>query len=186
MRSGIIYDNEHSDMFMEVDVEEAGQVTFAAKVSTEGSYDFLYFYIDGVEMGAWSGEIPWTDYTFDLDEGVHELYWSYVKDFSVSQGEDACWVDDIVLPQLVDPTNVETLTTTTSIQVFPNPTKGLFTLKAESGYQIELKDLMGRILLSQQSVEGAQLIDASAFKPGVYILQVSNGLEEFNQKIIIQ
>jgi len=72
MRSGIIYDNEHSDMFMEVDVEEAGQVTFAAKVSTEGSYDFLYFYIDGVEMGAWSGEIPWADYTFDLNEGVHE------------------------------------------------------------------------------------------------------------------
>lgn len=186
MRSGLIYDNEHSDMFMEVDVEEAGQVTFAAKVSTEGSYDFLYFYIDGVEMGAWSGEIPWTDYTFDLNEGVHELYWSYVKDFSVSQGEDACWVDDIVLPQLVDPTSAETVTTTTSIQVFPNPTKGLFTLKAESGYRIELKDLMGRIVLSQQSVEGAQLIDASAYKPGIYILQVSNDLEEFNQKIIIQ
>ena len=104
----------------------------------------------------------------------------------MSQGEDACWVDDIVLPQLVDPTSAETVTTTTSIHGFPNPTKGLFTLKAESGYRIELKDLMGRIVLSQQSVEGAQLIDASAYKPGIYILQVSNDLEEFNQKIIIQ
>jgi hypothetical protein len=85
----------------------AGTVSFARKVSSEREYDFLRFYIDGVKRGEWSGEEDWGVVSFPLTSGVHTLEWSYEKDGSVSNGQDAAWVDSLVIP------------TNTGIVVFP-------------------------------------------------------------------
>ncbi len=101
-RSGDIEDDEISFMEMEVCILVNGEVNFAHKVSSEANYDFLKFYIDGAEMGAWDGEEPWSQSSFNITSGVHTLRWAYEKDYSVSNGSDCGWVDYITLPPFGD------------------------------------------------------------------------------------
>ncbi len=70
-------------------------VSFAYKVSSEQGYDKLVFSIDGEERSSWSGEIDWNVVYFALDAGTHTLKWSYVKDESLSEGQDAAWIDGV-------------------------------------------------------------------------------------------
>ena len=93
-----------------VDVLAAGELTFMYKVSSESSYDKLHFYMDNQEMGVWSGTIAWTQFSQPVTVGNHTFKWSYTKDGSVSSGDDAAWIDDIIFP----PTNVITFLTPAS------------------------------------------------------------------------
>lgn len=66
------------------------------------------------------------------------------------------------------------------IEVFPNPTDGLLTVRfsAEQGnaLQARVSDLLGRPLLSGRSLDqpDGSAIDCSAWQPGVYILQLQD------------
>ena len=73
-------------------------VSFWCKVSSETGYDFLKFYIDDVEQAAWSGEVEWEKASFPLAVGSHTLKWSYIKDESLSSGNDCAYIDFIVFP----------------------------------------------------------------------------------------
>ncbi|MCA9561641.1 MAG: peptidoglycan DD-metalloendopeptidase family protein, partial [Myxococcales bacterium] len=94
-RSGDIADLERSDMRVMVDAEEPQFVRFALRVRSEVDFDFLIFSVDGEERDRWSGDVDWTTAGYLLTPGVHELRWSYVKDESVSDLEDAAWIDAI-------------------------------------------------------------------------------------------
>ena len=87
-----------------VDVLAAGELTFMYKVSSENNYDKLHFYMDGQEMGVWSGEVNWTEFVQPVTTGQHTFKWSYSKDYSVNSGDDCGYIDDIKFP----PTNVIT------------------------------------------------------------------------------
>lgn len=76
----------------------AGDITFWRKVSSEGGWDFLRFYIDGNEVDTWSGEEDWDQESFAIQAGLHTFRWTYTKDGSVSNGQDTAWVDDIQIP----------------------------------------------------------------------------------------
>ncbi|MBK7029003.1 MAG: hypothetical protein IPH45_07255 [Bacteroidales bacterium] len=56
--SGSMIDNQECSLFLELEVLSASEISFYRKVSSEVNYDFLYFYIDGAEMGKWSGDVP--------------------------------------------------------------------------------------------------------------------------------
>lgn len=73
----------------------ATEISFFRKTSSEFNYDKLHFYIDNVEMGAWSGARPWCKENYALTEGVHTFQWTYTKDVSVSLGHDCAWIDDV-------------------------------------------------------------------------------------------
>lgn len=77
---------------------EAGMVSFWRKVSSEQNSDFLRFYIDGVMQGEWSGEMDWEQVSFPVAAGRHTFRWVYIKDRSVSTGQDTAWLDDIDFP----------------------------------------------------------------------------------------
>jgi len=80
---------------------EAGSndtISFYYKVSSEGSYDKLHFYIDNVEKGTWSGTIGWTKAAYTVTAGTHSYKWTYTKDGSVNSGSDCAWIDFISLP----------------------------------------------------------------------------------------
>ena len=79
---------------------EAGQVSFDKKVSSEGNYDYLVFYIDGVEQARWSGDVNWSNETFAVSAGVHTFKWEYEKDGSVSSGSDSAWIDEVTFPAI--------------------------------------------------------------------------------------
>jgi hypothetical protein len=60
-RSGAITHSQASTMSMTVYLVNSGNLSFWYNVSSEATYDFLHFSIDGVEMGSWSGTVPWTE-----------------------------------------------------------------------------------------------------------------------------
>ena len=97
-KSGTISDNQTSSMYVEMDVVADDDISFYRKVSSEASYDFLKFYIDGVQKDEWSGEEGWAEVSYPVTAGTHTFKWEYSKDMSVSSGSDCAWVDYIVFP----------------------------------------------------------------------------------------
>jgi len=95
-----INDNQSSSIYVEVNVLTAGELSFYKKVSSENNWDYLRFYIDNSEMDSWSGDLSWSQETYQLSTGTHTLKWEYDKDGSVSSGSDCAWIDFIVFPQI--------------------------------------------------------------------------------------
>ena len=91
-QSGVIDDNQAS--WVETTVAGPGTLNFYWKVSSE-AFDALVFYIDGVEGGAISGNVNWTQKTFLISPGTHILRWAYSKNGSTSEGDDAGWLDKV-------------------------------------------------------------------------------------------
>jgi hypothetical protein len=83
-------------------VTGAGTLSFWWSVSSEGGYDFLKFYVDGVLQGSGiSGNSGWVQVTgVAIPAGSHTIKWQYSKDGSVSAGADAGWVDQVVFTPL--------------------------------------------------------------------------------------
>jgi Metallo-peptidase family M12/Calx-beta domain/Repeat of unknown function (DUF5648) len=77
-----------------------GDVTFAYRVSSEATFDFLRFYIDGVEKAAFSGEVGWALFSTPITAGTHTLRWSYIKDNLAVGGQDRAWIDALTMPIL--------------------------------------------------------------------------------------
>jgi hypothetical protein len=102
-KSGSINHNQTSAIVLSGTVptgEVLTGISFALSVSSERNYDWLRFYVDGVQQERWSGSVAWTtaSYTQSLAGGsAYEFRWSYTKDHSVDSGADAAWVDDISL-----------------------------------------------------------------------------------------
>ena len=98
-QSGVISHSQSSSMAI-TRATQATEISFYRKMSSEFNYDKLFFYIDNEEMGQWSGSRPWSEERYPLSQGTHTFKWSYVKDNSVSLGQDCAWIDDIN----IDPT----------------------------------------------------------------------------------
>jgi thermolysin len=77
-------------------VRGPGRVSFFWKVSSEGNYDWLVFYLDNELRNAISGNQNWHQITSEVPAGVHTLKWVYQKDQSASSGSDAGWLDLLV------------------------------------------------------------------------------------------
>jgi len=82
---------------IETIASSAGTVSFDYKVSSERSYDFFEFYVNGVRKILESGEIDWQSASFPVLAG-DVLKWVYIKDRGVIRGLDAAWIDNVVLP----------------------------------------------------------------------------------------
>ena len=98
-RSGIIGDSQSTTLQVSLTIAAADEISFYRKISSEGNYDFLKFYIDGIQQESWSGEVPWNKVSYAVTTGVHVFKWVYIKDISMSKGLDAAWVDDIKFPR---------------------------------------------------------------------------------------
>jgi hypothetical protein len=95
-QSGAITHNQSSHL--QTTVSGIGTISFFWRVSSEPEYDYLRFYIDGVEQtGSISGSTNWHSKTYNIaTPGSHTLRWSYTKDFSESLNSDCGWVDRVV------------------------------------------------------------------------------------------
>jgi hypothetical protein len=100
-KSGTITHSQTSEMSVLLQVTTAGNITFYRKTSSESGYDYLRFYIDGVQMEQWAGETAWGQVSYAVATGIHTFKWTYYKDGSVNSGSDCVWVDYIVFPASV-------------------------------------------------------------------------------------
>ncbi|MBK7215068.1 MAG: T9SS type A sorting domain-containing protein [Bacteroidales bacterium] len=96
--SGTLGNSQRSEMYLDVVVLSNGPISFNRKVSSESGYDFLKFFIDGVELGSWSGNMDWSQVSYPVTTGAHRFSWVYSTDESTLSGQNAGWVDYIVFP----------------------------------------------------------------------------------------
>lgn len=106
-KSGNIADNESSTMQLAANILADGDIRFVRKVSCEAdatnhNYDYLAFFIDGVEKARWDGNLDWAEMVYPVTAGNHTFKWSYIKDYSVSTGLDAALLDNIIFPPIGD------------------------------------------------------------------------------------
>jgi subtilisin family serine protease len=110
-RSGTISHNQSSSIEVAMDVTGVGDLKFWYKVSSESNYDYLRFFVDGTELGNWSGEVDWTEFVYAVPIGNHVFKWTYDKDYSVSSGGDAGWIDFVEFP----PVSIPAITVDTAV-----------------------------------------------------------------------
>ena len=77
-QSDSITHNESSTLTLTYTSNEAGLFSFFGLVSSETNYDFLVFSIDDIEMGRWSGNLYWQEYSYEIRPGQHEYTWTYL------------------------------------------------------------------------------------------------------------
>jgi hypothetical protein len=114
LKSDVLGDAPSPDEAVAAQVQFTGQfrsgnIAFARRVSSEYAFDCLRFVVDGVQqdiggtcvggggLGA-SGAIPWGLVAVPITAGTHTIQWSFERDFSVGSGENAAWIDSLVLP----------------------------------------------------------------------------------------
>ncbi len=73
------------------------KISFYWAVSSEEGFDFLRFFINGVEHDKISGGGGWTREAYVLPAGTHTLTWTYTKDDFVSAGFDIGLVDQFAI-----------------------------------------------------------------------------------------
>lgn len=179
-KSGAIGDETTSEMFITIDVLADGDITFSRKVSSEVNYDFLVFYIDGVQQDEWSGEEDWAQVSYSVTAGEHTFKWSYEKDFMMTGGSDCAWVDYIIFPPFDNTTNItEHRTFTTNI--FPNPANSIVEIRcsAFAGHNctLEVFTLHGSKLYEVHVPKGQNKASLSVenWDKGMYFVRIMTG-----------
>lgn len=94
-QSGAITHGQQS--VLQTTVTGPGTLTFWWKVSSEEGYDRLWFNVDVMSATRTiSGETDWQQVVIPIPTGAHVVRWVYSKDATVSAGQDAGWVDEVV------------------------------------------------------------------------------------------
>ncbi|MDX8377274.1 MAG: hypothetical protein R8L53_04550, partial [Mariprofundales bacterium] len=99
LRSDVITHNQTSSIEV-TGTYPAGVISFDRRVDSETNFDFLRFYIDGVQQGSWSGFVDWYTFSYPVTAGTHTFKWAYTKNGSVNTGADAAWIDNVIFPRL--------------------------------------------------------------------------------------
>ncbi len=99
-KSGTITHNGTTTISLPAIVSSSGNISFYYKVSSESTYDWLRFYIDGVQQAEWSGTAGWAAASYPVTSGSRTFAWTYSKDGSVSSGSDCAWIDHIIFPPM--------------------------------------------------------------------------------------
>ncbi|MBI3986423.1 MAG: Ig-like domain-containing protein, partial [Lentisphaerae bacterium] len=94
VQSGDILNSQSS--WLRANAYGPGSFSFWWKVSSETNYDFLSFFINGVEQSKISGVVDWRQRSYMLAAGTNLLEWVYAKDNTISTNQDAAWVDQAV------------------------------------------------------------------------------------------
>ena len=100
--------NSNSDLSITLNVTEASPISYFRKVSSESGYDKFSLAIDGETKEELSGEVAWSQASFDVTPGNHTFRFRYSKDASQTSGSDCAWIDNIIFPisgQTMTPTS---------------------------------------------------------------------------------
>ena len=94
--------SSESNAYVTFDSLSDNEVYFIYRVSSEENWDIFYIYLNDDLKIEVSGEIDWTGLILDIVSGENTLRFRYVKDGSVSEGEDRAFVDYIVVGDRIE------------------------------------------------------------------------------------
>jgi uncharacterized repeat protein (TIGR01451 family) len=196
-RSAPIGHNQVSTMDITLNVLANDSISFYSKVSSEGIFDKLKFYIDIQPMDEWSGSIPWKRHSYPVTAGVHNFKWVYSKDQYTSAGDDCAYVDFIVFPSFVDYTGQDEVITkpAISLEIAPNPAAEILRVStrtdSHSKLVFRLYNSEGRtILISEEMMTDSEgfaqrIFDVSGLKPGYYTCEVRSGKHNISRPFVV-
>ena len=116
---------------------------------------------------------------------------------AVQQNDARAWYNLIDLFDLLktllntyvdySPVAVHSIEAPRSVQIFPNPSMGIFHIDVPTNDPLEITvyDAMGQIILPAHQLVSGQ-IDLSAQPPGLYFLELNNGLHSITKRIVKQ
>ena len=97
LKSGSIFHSQTSCVSV-TQTTVVGVYSFYYRTSSD-STDYLKFYLDGSVIKTASGSSSFTKYSDTVSSaGSHTFKWCYEKDSTTSDGSDAVWIDEIVMP----------------------------------------------------------------------------------------
>jgi hypothetical protein len=197
-KSGSIAHSQSSSFSISLNVLGNDSISFFRKVSSEASYDFLNFNIDGNLMGKWSGSLPWARVSYPITTGTHLLSWAYTKDESTVSGNDCAWVDFIVLPAIYTTIGVGiddlSLENTLKLSISPNPANDQilisYNLSKNSDVSLKIFNANGQMIFSNEKdyhLAGNYSIDLNAdlLSRGIYFVSLQTNNQVITQKLII-
>ncbi|SMC32798.1 T9SS type A sorting domain-containing protein [Moheibacter sediminis] len=108
--------------------------------------------------------VVWTDYRFDDGQGFDEREVFYEMGENVNMGTNEFF--------------------SSAIAVFPNPSKGNFTIETSGSHKLQIYDASGR-LIDSKMISGTTHINKT-LSPGTYFLHFKNEKETQVKKIIVK
>ena len=171
-KSTSIGHGETSSLYITVEVGSESTMSFYYKVSSESGWDKLSFKIDGLEKNNWSGEIDWTQASYTLMPGSHELRWEYRKDVTMSSGEDCAWIDNVVFPPSTIITSVETVVEK-NVEMYPNPMNDVLNIDlGDSQSDVVIFNSLGQVVRRYDNMSGEMQINVEDLKSGMYFVKI--------------
>ncbi|MDY4789084.1 MAG: C25 family cysteine peptidase [Bacteroidales bacterium] len=185
LKSGSILNNSKTTLNVNFSSIVNDSIIFFMRTSTEQNYDILRFYIDNIAVLETSGEIPWKRYAFAVSQGEHNFKWEYEKDYSLSGGSDAVWIDNVKFPiNGIMLYNSDISNNIVNIIVYPNPAQDFISItNIDKNSLIKLFDSMGRLVVLSKNNDN--VINTSNLNSGIYYLSIEKDNNIISKKIII-
>ena len=101
-RSGAVTNSGVSVLRLDRETPSGGG-SFDFRTETEAGWDFLEFWVNGERRERWSGVNGWQTYVFNLSAGKNRMEWRFSRDRTFGGTRDAVWIDDLDLPETVEP-----------------------------------------------------------------------------------
>ena len=74
-----------------------------------------------------------------------------------------------------------------NINVYPNPTNGIFTLEVSStSYQTLVRNIVGQVIESRTANSNVTTFDLSNYEKGIYFLTVIEGTMESTTRVVVK
>ncbi len=193
-----LLNDEKSEISISMTTLADDSISYYSKISCEPGYDNLYFYIDGNQMGKWSGNKNWKKYSFFVEAGEHTFSWKYEKDYYQAQYLDAIWVDYISFPPTDTWSNIEynEEKNISQISIWPNPASDNINiemnLQKDMQLSVSIINQLGQKVIDdinygkQFSGKANFSINTTGLQSGVYIVRISSGKQQYYQKLIIK
>ena len=199
IQSPEISGNQTAEIFIEMNYETDGIITFLHKISSEEDFDFLRFFIDRYEKESFSGVRTWRESSVPVTAGIHTFKWVYEKDISGNSGDDCAWIDRITFDGGI-PTSIEmgqfAVNNLELYQNYPNPfnpsTEISFSIDKTQMVKLSVYNLSGQLvsdLVNKKLDKGIHKINfnASDLNSGIYFYTLEcEGFSETNKMLLIK
>ncbi len=87
---------------------------------------------------------------------------------------------------LNNPVNIDNISSSNDMFLYPNPTKGKITVQAEGIESIEVFDITGKHLTGFQNLSGLKELDLSKNTKGIYIIKVTTQKGVVVEKVVLE
>jgi len=137
-----------------------------------------------------ANEDPWRRVQFDLSQFAGEVFditlqaCNRFADKTQAEGDNV-FIDNI---EIVNSVSAKDLSAADRyLQVFPNPSKGIVTLKTDlpAGARLEIIDTRGMIVFNGITTSLNQSFDLTQLNSGLYLVKIQSGAKTVTSKLVI-